>query len=461
MHIEREASWGHVTFDREADEFWAWAKPGSFASRLELPLAALLWLGTPPRRRGVVPEKHSFGAADWIPLLDSLRRAGILRLALVGFEALWPRDLRVLLGAIRDREMAPVLSATRLHPGMEDYLDDPEGISLQVLFDPARSCRVEAAGGLTVARRLRTLRRFVAAGFRTAVLSPYDPRSPLTLAEVGAEVARAGARDWKIYPGNGLRASRREVPAEVKAARRELPGLEVQYGDFLARELALRVRLDGTVRVKGGGWRGSSLAGEVAQLGEPGFLSTAFLDRQAEGWLEGALVSDRREREKRDPAARGPVFLSYSRPDSAAAAHIRSQLAAAGVPTWSDLDLRSGENWMRTLTRRMEESSSIVVLLGANGPTGFQGRLEVPLARQLERKLGKPLIPAILPGVEGEPKIPDDLAAFPLVDLRQGRWSLAQLAETLLRSHQAPPPRAAAQMAAAGDPPLRSAAAGR
>jgi hypothetical protein len=69
------------------------------------------------------------------------------------------------------------------------------------------------------------------------------------------------------------------------------------------------------------------------------------------------------------------VFLSYSRADAAAADHLRSALADAGLKAFLDRHaLAGGRPWQPELEAALGTCRALVVLLGPKGVGGWQHR---------------------------------------------------------------------------------------
>lgn len=446
MLIARQESWGRVVLDPKDDEIWAEMRLDAQAPRIDRPLSVTCWLGGSPLPRGGRSRRWLPGVEAWVPILDALQQAGLLRLNLAGFASVPRGDLLEIVAAGIDRNLGVVVSAEDCTPDLEKCSDLPSSASLQILFDPVRVWRTDITtrSRFSLARRLDILHHCVISGRRVRVLTPYDPFSPITLVELGEELVQAGVKDWLISPplrGGAQGSAADAALAEIRALREYFPYIEIRYGSFLERELDVVIRPNGRVRVRRGGRgrrAGAAVSGMLSQLTQPGWLPAAFMDRHADLWVSGTL-------ELCEPASpeTGPspdVFLSYNREDREVVLALRDQLAAAGIRTWIDESLEAGDAWQNEIAKAMEQSPTILICIGPAGLGRTQEKLEFPAAMSLMVKRQTRVVPVLLPGLQDEPNLPLFLEAFSYVDLRQSaQEGLARLIKTILRDRKAEP----------------------
>ena len=122
--------------------------------------------------------------------------------------------------------------------------------------------------------------------------------------------------------------------------------------------------------------------------------------------------------EKKEPTRQYDVFLCYNSEDRAAVRRIAERLRQHGFLPWFDeSELIPGRPWQEALEEAIVNIRSAAVFLGPNGPGPWQDREIRALLRWFVRD-GKPLIPVVLQGVQGEPEMPDFLKDFTWVDFR-------------------------------------------
>ena len=113
------------------------------------------------------------------------------------------------------------------------------------------------------------------------------------------------------------------------------------------------------------------------------------------------------------------AFLCHSSQDKPAVREIARRLRARGVLPWLDeWELPPGKEWLGLVEKALRQVRATLVFLGPGGLGDWQ-REEVWVAKQHSVATGKPLIPVVLPGVVGEPELPDFLRKHTWVDLRQ------------------------------------------
>jgi hypothetical protein len=118
-------------------------------------------------------------------------------------------------------------------------------------------------------------------------------------------------------------------------------------------------------------------------------------------------------------AAGYDVFLCYNSKDKEQVMTIGTRLKERGILPWLDVwEVRPGTRWQRELRRHLRSIKSVAVFIGEKGPGVWQ-ELEVELALQELAKRDRPIIPVILEGRQGHPRLPPFLDLWHLVDMRQ------------------------------------------
>lgn len=114
------------------------------------------------------------------------------------------------------------------------------------------------------------------------------------------------------------------------------------------------------------------------------------------------------------------AFLSHNSKNKPAVRKLKERLVAAGLKVWLDEDeLRPGTSVQKSLEAGIKASSSIVVVVGADGVGPWEDK-EIRGALQLVVKDERPIIPVLLPGCPEEPELPMFLSDLKWVDLRAG-----------------------------------------
>uniref|UniRef100_UPI0039BF9179 NACHT N-terminal helical domain 7-containing protein n=1 Tax=Lentzea alba TaxID=2714351 RepID=UPI0039BF9179 len=112
------------------------------------------------------------------------------------------------------------------------------------------------------------------------------------------------------------------------------------------------------------------------------------------------------------------VFLCHNNLDKPAVIDIADRLEACGLLPWLDQrDIRPGERWQPAIARGVEQSKAAAVLFGPAGQGRWHG-MELELIQDKALSSGKPVIPVVLGGTEGEPTFPEFLGLRHLVDMR-------------------------------------------
>ncbi|MDP2311539.1 MAG: toll/interleukin-1 receptor domain-containing protein [Pseudomonadota bacterium] len=114
------------------------------------------------------------------------------------------------------------------------------------------------------------------------------------------------------------------------------------------------------------------------------------------------------------------VFLSHNSVDKALVVKLKSLLRERGLRAWLDKDeLTPGEPWQPLLEKGVGASATIAACIGPSGMGPWQSE-EVELALQDARRLGKRVIPVILPSTPADVEYTGFLDNRTRVDLREG-----------------------------------------
>jgi TolB-like protein len=110
----------------------------------------------------------------------------------------------------------------------------------------------------------------------------------------------------------------------------------------------------------------------------------------------------------------GPVFLSYTSQDVAAARRIAETLVAAGIEVWFDQsELRGGDQWDRKIRRQVNDCALFIAVISANTEQRREGyfRLEWKLAVDRSQMMDDDaafLVPAVIDSTkEATARVPD------------------------------------------------------
>jgi hypothetical protein len=202
-------------------------------------------------------------------------------------------------------------------------------------------------------------------------------------------------------------------------------------------------------------WQPANLARIAAQPGPVGTIATTLLadhslrdvllSASGRDWLRRTEVraeSVRLLRQNRSiTALAAPIrvttydaYLSYQRQDRSAVVEAMSIFAEKGLRVYSDLDLRPGEDWEKSLFSALENSRALCVFFGPETLRSTWVLQEIEAAmRQQDKAL---VIPVILPGGPEPEELPDSLRGRQCVDARGGQRisqpKIAALADYLL-----------------------------
>lgn len=95
---------------------------------------------------------------------------------------------------------------------------------------------------------------------------------------------------------------------------------------------------------------------------------------------------------------RPTVFVSYARQDADLVALLARDLEAGGYDVWRDVgSIEGGESWRAAIVAGLRHSVAVVLVLSPSSASSRQVVREVTLADDE----GRPIVPLVLPGVDG------------------------------------------------------------
>jgi hypothetical protein len=113
------------------------------------------------------------------------------------------------------------------------------------------------------------------------------------------------------------------------------------------------------------------------------------------------------------------VFMCYNSRDETQVFDIGERLNERGILPWiAPWELRPGTLWQKELRKHIKSIRSVAVFIGERGPGPWQV-LEVEIALKELVRCRRPVIPVILKGRRGNPRLPDFLDLLQRVDMRQ------------------------------------------
>ena len=113
------------------------------------------------------------------------------------------------------------------------------------------------------------------------------------------------------------------------------------------------------------------------------------------------------------------VFLCHNSKDKPQVIAIGERLKERGIRPWLDVwEIRPGRRWQKELQRNIKTVKSAAVFIGARGPGPWQ-ELEVESFLQQFVNRNRPIIPVILEGRSGNPRLPAFLRSWQMVDMRR------------------------------------------
>jgi hypothetical protein len=112
------------------------------------------------------------------------------------------------------------------------------------------------------------------------------------------------------------------------------------------------------------------------------------------------------------------VFLCHHAKDKPLVEAIGKRLKERGILPWLDIwEIRPGARWQRELRRTIKSVKAAAVFLGPGG-TGPWQELEVESILEDFAKRDRPIIPVILEGRVGNPRLPSFLSSWHTIDMR-------------------------------------------
>jgi WD40 repeat protein len=112
------------------------------------------------------------------------------------------------------------------------------------------------------------------------------------------------------------------------------------------------------------------------------------------------------------------VFLCHNSKDKAQVMAAGERLKERGILPWLDIwEIRPGVRWQQELRRVIKSVKTVAVFIGPGGAGPWQ-ELEVESVIGDFARRGKPIIPVILEGRQGSPRLPAFLSSWHKVDMR-------------------------------------------
>jgi WD40 repeat protein len=113
------------------------------------------------------------------------------------------------------------------------------------------------------------------------------------------------------------------------------------------------------------------------------------------------------------------VFLCHNSRDKKQVMAIGERLKERGILPWLDAwEIRPGTRWQKELQKHLKSVKSAAVFIGPGGAGPWQdAEVDALLAEIAKRK--RPIIPVILEGRQGQPRLPPFLGIWHAVDMRQ------------------------------------------
>jgi hypothetical protein len=122
------------------------------------------------------------------------------------------------------------------------------------------------------------------------------------------------------------------------------------------------------------------------------------------------------------------VFLTYSLKDEREAAAIRRELLRHGLVVWWDAELPPGKRWAHELSRALDSSDSMIVLVSPNAMASdlVKRELEHAISHENYRNRVFPVI------IKPTPAVPGYFSLLPVFDVTKDRVrGLRTIAQTI------------------------------
>jgi hypothetical protein len=112
------------------------------------------------------------------------------------------------------------------------------------------------------------------------------------------------------------------------------------------------------------------------------------------------------------------VFLCHNSRDSKQVIAIGERLRERGLLPWLDIwEIRPGTRWQKELAKHLKKVKSAAVFIGSKGPGPWQELEAEALLKEIAKR-NRPIIPVILEGRQGKPRLPAFLDMWHVVDMR-------------------------------------------
>jgi GTPase SAR1 family protein len=113
------------------------------------------------------------------------------------------------------------------------------------------------------------------------------------------------------------------------------------------------------------------------------------------------------------------VFLCHNSRDKSEVKAIGERLRKRGIHPWLDeWEIPPGTRWHKTLAKQLRSVRSVAVFVGSRAPGPWQD-IEIETLLQRFANSNRPLIPVILQSRVGNPRLPDFLTLWQLIDMRK------------------------------------------
>jgi hypothetical protein len=123
--------------------------------------------------------------------------------------------------------------------------------------------------------------------------------------------------------------------------------------------------------------------------------------------------------EAKEEEGKYDVFLSYNSKERAAVEDVARRLKGIGIRPWFDKwVLVPGQSWVKALQNAIPRISCVAVFLGPAGIGPWQQEETEGFLIEFVSQ-GTPVIPVLLPGVDGKPELPTFLKTKTWADMRQ------------------------------------------